>query len=283
MQALAVPSRTGPSIESLTDMTHLPMSLCCTRRRHPVLLLLSLTSAAAIAQEAPPTTTVERLNAVTVGLVKDPDILPYASMNDFLTQLQRVGEGLIRIDFKLTVKNAKPGSAAPKLALLTDERVLPIRPDAEGRFELPLLPGAEARNAELASNQSKGTLGLSGRMNLTVKPEQLDMAMVRRIMAVARRARGELLPWYLRWMFPQIEGVRICSDEPRWELEWRDAAQGGLLGIALSSDPKDRDPDAPKDQPGRPCTTLNGQEAWPDAARLLAPAGTSLSVRLAKP
>lgn len=254
----------------------------CPHRRSTVLWLLSLASAAAIAQEAPPAAPIERLEAVTVGLVKDPAILPYASMNEFLTQLQRVGEGLIRIDFKLLVKNAKPGDAAPKLALLTDERVLPIRPDAEGRFELPLLPQAEARNADLASNQPKGSLGLSGRMNLTVKPEQLDMAMVRRIMAVARRARGELLPWYLRWMFPQIEGVRICSSEPRWELEWRDGAQGGLLGIALSADPKDRDPDAPKGQPGRPCTTLNGQEAWPDAARLLAPAGTSLSVRLAR-
>lgn len=244
-------------------------------------MLLSMACAAAPAQgnETPPA--VQRLDEVSVGLVKDPAILPYGRMNEFLGQLSRVGQGLFRMDFKLDAKDPARPLQAPKLAILTDERTLPIKLDAHGRFELPVLPAAEAKTAELATNQPKGTLSIGAQLHLTVQPDQLDMATVRRIMAVANQARSELLPWYLRWLFPQVGGVRVCSAQPKWELEWREAGQ--LLGVPLSADAKDRDPYAPAGKPSNPCATLTGQEPWPDAARLVAPSDARLSVRLAKP
>ncbi|MBA4344427.1 MAG: hypothetical protein C0423_19985 [Methylibium sp.] len=253
------------------------------RRLAPLCLpiLLSLTSASALAQSSEPPAAVQRLDEVSVGLVKDPAILPYGRMNEFLSQLGRVGQGLFRIDFKLSAKDPARPLQAPKLAILTDDRNLPITFDAQGRFELPVLPAAEAKTAELATNQPKGSLAITGQLHLTVPADKLDMATVRRVMTVARQARSELLPWYLRWLFPQVGGVRVCSAQPQWELEWREA--GHLLSVPLSADAKDRDPNAPAGKPGNPCATLTGDESWPDAARLLAPADARLSVRLAKP
>ncbi|WP_397535994.1 hypothetical protein [Roseateles sp.] len=244
--------------------------------------LSALMAGTALAQTAAPTEAaeVQKLDEVTVGLVKDPAMLPYARMNELLGQLARVGQGLFRMDFKLSAKDPARPLQSPKLAVLTDERNLPIKPDAEGRFELPVLPTAEAKTAELATNQPKGSLAITGQLHLTVPADKLDMATVRRVMAVAKQARNELLPWYLRWLFPQVGGVRVCSTQPRWELEWREAGQ--LLSVPLSADAKDRDPNAPAGKPGNPCATLTGEESWPDAARLVAPADARLSVRLAR-
>lgn len=247
----------------------------------PALLLL-MSLPAALAQTPPPEAAASapaKLEAVQVELVRDPAAMPYARMNELLTNLKTHGQGLFAMDFRLDQKNKDTDpKRKPKLAIAYDEGYLPISFDAEGRFELPLLPPEQAKSAELASNLPRGSVGLNGRVRLTTPPAQLTMGQVRRIMATAGTLRSELLPWYLRWMFPQIGGVRICSAEPRWELEWRE--NGQLLGLPLVADPKDRDPEVKRTEKSPPCTTLTGAEAWPDAARLVAPADARLSVRL---
>jgi len=222
----------------------------------------------------------EQLDTVNVGLMRDPGIIPYGGINAVLSGFQRYGEGLFRMEFKLKPKDpAKPFPNAPKLALQSTERYLPIAVAADGTFELPVLPAAEAKDADLASNQSKGTLAVQGTVRLSTPAPALDMATVRRIVRVAHKLRSELLPWYARWLFPQIEGVRICSAQPQWQLAWPE--QGQMVAIPLMADAKDRDPNTPKGQNSKPCTSLSGQETWPDDARLIAPADAELTVRLA--
>ena len=249
-----------------------------------LLFALSGIAGATVPQSPEGAASVAQLNDVTVALVKDPAILPYARINKLLAGLQQHGQGLVRVDFELRpAAKAKPFAHAPRLAVLSEERALPLRPNAEGRFELPVLPEAEAKGADLATNLPKGSAELRGYLHLTTRPEQLDMATVRRIVDVSRTLRAELLPWYLRWLFPQVEGVRVCSNAAQWELEWREPRSAQLMGLALQADPNDRDPDAAPGKPGGQCTTLTGQEPWPDAARLLAPADARLSVRVARP
>lgn len=247
--------------------------------------LLMAGAAFATAPQAPAAAaSVAQLGEVSVALVKDPAILPYARINKLLAGLQQHGQGLVRIDFELRGKETGKTSAhEPRLAVLSEERTLNVPRNAKGRFELPVLPEAEAKGADLASNLPKGSAELRGHLQLTTQPEQLDMATVRRIVNVSRTLRAELLPWYLRWLFPQVEGVRICSAQPQWELEWREPSSQRLVGLGLQPDPLDRDPDAAPGMPGGQCTTLTGQEPWPDAARLLAPADARLSVRVARP
>lgn len=256
----------------------IPMSPRTRFARANIAVALTLAAAAA---GAAPTAAVEQLDTVAVqGTKRDPSLLAYGRLNELLIILQRYSEGLVRADFQIGPADKSKPLVNPRVTIETDERSFPIALDAEHRFHPPVLPPEQARNAELATNQPKGSVSLRVQLELTPTPEQLDMATVRRIVGVAHRLRSEGLPWYLRWAIPQVHGVRICSAAPQWELEWRE--QGQLLGLPLTADAKDRDPEAKRGEPGRPCTTLTGQEQWPDGARLVAPSGTKLSVRFVK-
>lgn len=239
----------------------------------PTTLLLAAT---ALHAQAPADT--EKLPTVTTELKRDGNVAPYGRINELLTKLAQYGEGQFRMDFRVDAEKARLPLSAVKLAVRSDEADHPIQIDGEGRFDLPVLPAAEARTAEFATNAPKGQMSIRGTLQLTATPEQLDMARVRQVMRVARTLREELLPWYLRWLFPRIEAVRVCSATPTWELEWRE--NGQLMGLPLPMAAGERDPEANKTEKGHPCTLLTGQERWPDAARLVAPAGTKLSVKL---
>lgn len=244
-----------------------------------LLVLGALPLAAAQAAEEP----VQQLESVQVEMVKDPAAMPYARMNEVLRQIETHGQGLFALRFKLSRKDGKPVDKA-KLALVQDEDYRAITRDEQGWFQLPTLPPEQAKTAELASNLPKGQVAMEGRIQLTTPAERLTLGEVRRIVATGRRLRSEMLPWYLRWMFPQIEGVRVCSAQPAWELQWREAGQ--LMALPLAEEAGERDPDQANSVPAaerRRCTTLRGDEPWPDAARLEAARDTSLSVRLLSP
>jgi len=238
----------------------------------PTLLACLLASAAAAQAQN------EVLPPVRTELKRDGSVLPYGQINSLLSKLRQHGEGLFRMDFRVDTEKTKRPLAEVRMAVRSDDADYPLKLDAEGRFDLPVLPEAEAKTAELATNAAKGQLAVQGTIELTTQPEQLDMAKVRQVMRVARTLREELLPWYLRWLFPRIQGVRICSPTPTWELEWHE--NGKLLGLPLPQTAGEREPTTKKGEPSRPCTVLTGQENWPDAARLLPPAGTKLSVKL---
>lgn len=260
----------------------------------PILFALTLacTLPSTQAQDAPAEVPPEQLETVSMTLKRDSSMLPYARMNDINIGLQRYGQGLFSLDFSIRPKD--PATPLPKLRLAVQltERDIPIVVNPDGSFELPVVTPEQARDADLSSNIVRGTAALVGTLNLKVKPAQLDMATVRRIVGVARSLRSELLPWYARWLFPQIEGVRVCSVQPQWTLEWPAPGQAGqVLSVPLQADATDRDPEGfygknpPPGAPAAPrtqCTTLTGQEAWPDTARLVPPADSKLSVRLSK-
>jgi hypothetical protein len=207
---------------------------------------------------------------------------PYKRLNELLSKLRTEGEGLFVSRFVLTdaKDSTKPPPASTKLALMSDDDYIPIPIDDKGRFDLPTFPERQAKDMEFGTNVPKGDLGVRLSIDLATPPEMLDMATVRRIVAVGQRLRGELLPWYVRWMFPQIDGVIVCSDQPQWHLDWTE--DGQHLRLPLTSEAKQREPETPKGKPSRACTVLTGQEQWPDAALLqLQPgANTKLYVKL---
>jgi hypothetical protein len=219
----------------------------------------------------------EVLPSVKTDLKRDKGVLPYAQINSLLTKFNQHGEGLFRMDFKVDADKTTIPLSELRMVVRSDEADHPIQIDNEGRFDLPLLPEAEAKTADLASNKGERKVAISGTIELTTPPEQLTLAKVRQIMRVARTLREELLPWYLRWLFPRIEAVRVCSATPDWQLQWQE--NGQLLGLPLPVASGERDPEAHKGDKGRPCTLLSGQENWPDAARLVPPAATKLSIK----
>ncbi len=218
------------------------------------------------------------LPTVTTELKRDGNVMPYGRINELLAKLQQHGEGLFRMDFKVDTEKTKLPLSNLRMAVRSDEADYPLKLDGEGRFDLPVLPQAEAKTADLATNAAKGQMAVRGSIELTMPPDQLDLAKVRQVVRVAHKLREELLPWYLRWLFPRVQGVRVCSATPTWELEWRE--NGQLLGLPLAPAAAEREPGTKKGDKTRPCTLLTGQENWPDSARLVPPAGSKLSVKL---
>ncbi len=243
-----------------------------------LLTLCYCACAAALAQQSDSKLGVERLATVEVTVTRDKAVVPYAGLNQLLRGFVQYGEGLFKADFRLISNSSGKRMQATKVAVLTAERAVSIDLDADGRIKLPVLTTEEAKDADLATDLPKGSLRIEADVALTYGPDQLDMAMVRRTVAAARKMRSELLPWYVRWIFPPIESVRICSSQPNWELEWPD--QGQMWAVPLTANPGDQETNASAQEPARVCTSLSGEERWPDAARLVAPADTRLSVRL---
>lgn len=236
-------------------------------------LIVTLPLGAAFAQAPEPT----KLPPVSTELKRNKDALPYKQINEFLTKLDRYGEGLFRMDFKIDTTRTTLPLEQLRMVVRSDDADHPIKLDAKGGFKLPLLPEAEAKSADLATNAlPEQKVSIAGSLELNTKPEALDMAKVRQIVRVGFKLRDELLPWYLRWLFPRIEGVRVCATTPAFELEWRE--NGQLLGLPLPV--SERDPKVKKGLPGRPCALITGQERWPEDARLIAPADAELSVKL---
>ncbi|WP_077037542.1 hypothetical protein [Pelomonas sp. KK5] len=221
----------------------------------------------------------EQLERVTAEGSGRSSVQPYAPLNAMLDGLQKYGEGMFRLDFRMQPADEKKGYAItpPTLALMHADFYRPLTIGADGTVELPVLPEAEAKDADIVTNEPKGSLRLNGTLALNLRPEQVDLATVRRLDRLGDRLRSELLPWYARVFFPRFGGVRICSAQPGWELQWRDA-QGQLLGLPLPQAKDERDPLLKPGEPARACAVLSGRENWPDAARLVAPAGTTLSV-----
>lgn len=249
------------------------MMLTHPRLRHVTLVPLLFAAQAALAQATPTAT----LPPVTTQLKRDSGVLPYGQLNTLLSKMAKHGEGLFRMDFKVDTEKTPMPLTDIRMAVRSDDADYAIRLAADGGFDLPILPEAEARNADLATNVAKGGMTVRGSVELTVPPEQLSMGKVRQILRVARTLREEMLPWYTRWLFPRIQAVRVCSATPTWELEWRE--NGQLLGLPLPAAPGERAPGANKGDT-RVCTLLTGQESWPDAARLLPPPGSKLDVKL---
>ncbi len=245
-------------------------------------------SQAAVAQSAQAAQTAQTVQSAPSSQASAPDdaaqslptvqtslqrgsFMPYKQINQVLLALKTDGEGLFVS--RLRIRPSDKGQPLPpniRLALMTDERTINIPVDAEGRFELPTFPKEEAKDMELGSNAPKGTTGIQLRIDLTTPPDQLDMATVRRVVKVGQHLRDELLPWYVRWLVPQIDGVTVCSARPDWQLGWTENGQNWVL--PLPADASAREPDTEKDKPSRPCTVLTGQEQFPDRARLLSPA-----------
>lgn len=225
----------------------------------------AVTAAASAPNEA-----AQALPTVQTSLQRG-SFMPYKQLNTVLLALKTDGEGLFvsRLRIRPTDKS-KPLPPNIRLALMTDERTINIPVDAEGRFELPTFPKEEAKDMELGSNIPKGATGIQLRIDLTTPPDRLDMATVRRVVKVGQHLRDELLPWYVRWLVPQIDGVMVCSATPNWQLGWPENGQNWVL--PLPQEASAREPDTEKDAASRPCAVLTGQEQFPDNARLLAPA-----------
>ncbi|MEO3691257.1 hypothetical protein [Roseateles paludis] len=245
---------------------------------HLTLAGIALLSSGARAQDAPDTPAV--LPTVETQLKRDQSVMPYGRINELMRKLAQYGEGLVRMDWKVDAEKSKVPIAQMRMAIASDEGYHPIQIAPDGSFKLPLLPAEQAKSAEVATNTAKGQMTVRGSLELNLTPEQLDMATVRRLMRLSHRLKTELLPWYLRWLFPDVQGVLVCAPQAPFELEWHEGErpEGQLMAVQLPAN--DRAQQAKDGEPARVCLLLTGQERWGDSARLVPTPGTKLNLKL---
>jgi hypothetical protein len=206
----------------------------------------------------------------------DEAAVAYGRINDVLHKLARHGHGLLRLEFKLDAHKTRLPLSAIHLLVRSADADHAVKLDSEGRFTLPMLPEPEARGACLLTNVPQDRLAIHGSLEPAVSHRQLTMAIVRRMVRAISNVRQEMLPRHLRWLLPHAKGIRVCSPEPIWVLKWRESAQ--VLDVRLQVAAGERDPHARKAEFNWPCTLLAGEAWWGDAARLVAPSGTRLSL-----
>jgi hypothetical protein len=180
------------------------------------------------------------------------------------------------VQFKLDAHKTRLPLSAIHLLVRSADADHAVKLDSEGRFTLPMLPEPEARGACLLTNVPQDRLAIHGSLEPAVSHRQLTMAIVRRMVRAISNVRQEMLPRHLRWLLPHAKGIRVCSPEPIWVLKWRESAQ--VLDVRLQVAAGERDPHARKAEFNWPCTLLAGEAWWGDAARLVAPSGTRLSL-----
>ena len=200
------------------------------------ILLACLLAAATAAHAQSPT---EVLPTVTTEIKRDGGVLPYAQINSLLTKLRQHGEGLFRMDFRVDTDKTKRPLPEIRMVVRSDEADHPIKLDAEGRFDLPLLPEAEAKTADLATNVAKGQMAVRGTIELTLAPAELDLAKVRRMVLVPPSWEGDRndLALEAARSYPDRFAVmgRLTLGDPKSRdlvADWK--KQPGMLGMRFT-------------------------------------------------
>lgn len=178
----------------------------------PCAMLLST----AHAQEAPPTTqetatsAPEDIPSIQVTGIRDPLSIPYAMAYELLTEIAKTSDNRVHLNFRVT--SSKTHQPIPQLEINlqgehTQEKVA-ISPD--GFLTIPLSQAAHDDKAELIANVKKGNLVIEGFLTPDLgkgNPRYADMVD---IIKLAKRVRGQMLPWYLRLVTPTVGGIGIC-------------------------------------------------------------------------
>jgi len=165
----------------------------------------------------------DAMQTVEVTGVRDPAMLPYPKAYELLSALDSASGQHVAMRFR--VLGAKTGQPVPGLVITlksasVDER-LPISP--EGLLSLPLNKTAYAEGAELTTNRRKGSLKLGVSLTPRLPDDGVSYGYLRESIKLARDARRELLPWYLRLVTPNVGGVGLCFAEAGRRLSLRGA------------------------------------------------------------
>ena len=171
---------------------------------------LLLATAFAHAQDASPPAAEEEIQSIQVTGVKDPLSIPYPLVYTMLTEMKQTSAGRVRMTFRVT--SSKTHQPVPNLEIYlrgehTDEKVA-VSPT--GVIDIPLNQVAYEEKAELVANVKKGGLAIDGFLAPELdagNPRYADMV---EIIALAKRVRAQLLPWYMRLATPTVAGIGIC-------------------------------------------------------------------------
>ncbi len=172
-----------------------------------LLTIAGLSASQAGAQTSEPEAAAQ---VVRVTALRDPAILPYKKAYEFMSQVAGVSHN--RVHLAIRVFSAKDRLPIPDLdiTLRGEHTFTKIAIGPTGLLSVPLDEAIYADNADFVTNKKKGELVADITLVPTLPAEAMTYGDIVDSIESARRARAEILPWYLRMVLPNIKKVGLC-------------------------------------------------------------------------
>jgi hypothetical protein len=162
------------------------------------------------AQTAPADDDVQ---SVQIKGVRDPAMLPYKKAYDYVAKIRDASGDRVRMVFRITSRESHAPIENLSISIQGSKTYETLDISPSGYFSIPTDSDAYEDNADFISNAKKGSLVLNAYMVPNLPKNGLKYADIVETVKGARRARAELLPWYLRMIAPTIGGIGLCYSD----------------------------------------------------------------------
>jgi len=150
---------------------------------------------------------------VQVKGVRDPAMLPYKKAYDYVAKIRDVSGDRVRMIFRITSRETHAPIENLSISIQGSKTYETLDISPSGYFSIPTDRDAYEDDADFISNAKKGSLALNVYIVPNLPKDGIKYADIVETVKGARRARTELLPWYLRMIAPTIGGIGLCYSD----------------------------------------------------------------------
>ena len=164
-----------------------------------------------------PATTSTPMETVIVKSTKNAAVMPYDDVYERLKRMQDSKLDRIRLQIKVAPARDDIKLADVRVAIVNDNASVNLPIAADGTIELPLRPDLYRTDAEIRSNQTKGSL--KGSITLGVGwdgSKEIAYAEVEETVRQFQRGGKDLMGWFAYLLFfPSFESFEVPVQYPK--------------------------------------------------------------------
>ncbi len=154
----------------------------------------------------------EGVDRVEVTGIKDPAIIAYKRAYELGTRVREAGHGRVELQVRLTSTTDDRPIPGLTVHVVGDTVDVAAPVSTAGFLAIPLDERAYREGADFIVNQRKGAIRMRVFLLQKLPEGPLTYDDVTETVRLARAARADVLPWYLRIITPTINGVGLCFD-----------------------------------------------------------------------
>jgi hypothetical protein len=150
------------------------------------------------------------VQSVQITGVRDPAIMPYKTAYEMLNKVASVSNGRVQLLIKVTSAQTRTPIPDLDISLQGEQTFEKLTISPSGFISVPLSEEIYHDRAEFLTNKKKGSLSVEFYLVPKLSGENLSYGEIVDGIQAARRALAQIIPWYLRFLMPSINGVGIC-------------------------------------------------------------------------
>ena len=194
-------------------------------------------TAQSVTTEGTAATSVE---TVIVKSAKNAAMMPYDDVYERLKRMQDAKLDRIRLQIKISPKRDDLKLSDVRVAIVNDDTSVNLPIAADGRIDVPLRGDLYKTDAEIRSNQPKGSLG--GSISLEVGwdgGKEIPYAEIEETVRQFQRGGKDLMGWFAYLVFfPSFESFEVPVQFPKANGQTMKVMKDGRLIETYSADDK---------------------------------------------